>query len=182
MPEELFDVVNTRDDVVGCRPRREVHQLGLLHRAVHVLISNSKGRIFLQKRSMRKDCSPGLWDSSSSGHLDAGEGYDVAALREVAEELGCQLVAPLVRCFKVDACEETGMEFVWVYQTTDEGPFTLNRDELESGDWFMPEEITRWVRSRPEEFAQAFLLIWHRLSVRGGGGMKSQAEILAPLD
>jgi hypothetical protein len=41
-----------------------------------------------------------------------------------------------------------------------EGPFTLHPDEIERGDWFAPEEITRWVGERPREFARAFQLIW----------------------
>jgi isopentenyldiphosphate isomerase len=55
MSEEIFDVVNERDEVIGHKSRAEVHRLGLLHRAVHVLVFNSRGQIFLQKRSMTKD-------------------------------------------------------------------------------------------------------------------------------
>src|SRR3954471_6704889 len=89
--EEWFDVVNERDEVVGRATRREVHATGLWHRAVHVLVFDSAGRVFLQKRSMLKDLSPGLWDSSCSGHLEAGEDYDTAAVRELAEEIGVRL-------------------------------------------------------------------------------------------
>ena len=59
MPEEIFDVVNERDEVVGREVRREVHRLGLKHRAVHVLVFNARGELFLQKRSMTKDTFPG---------------------------------------------------------------------------------------------------------------------------
>ena len=62
MSDEIFDVVNDRDEIVDRRPRGEVHRLGLKHRAVHVLIFNSRGELFLQKRSMKKDCFPGVWD------------------------------------------------------------------------------------------------------------------------
>jgi predicted protein tyrosine phosphatase len=73
MSEEIFDVVNERDEVVGQAPRSEVHRRKLNHRAVHVLVFNSRGELFLQKRSLKKDCFPGAWDSSASGHLDTGE-------------------------------------------------------------------------------------------------------------
>src|SRR5688500_2847599 len=86
--DEWFDVVNERDEVIGRGLRREVHARGLWHRAVHVLVFDAAGRVFLQKRSMLKDLSAGLWDSSCSGHLDSGEDYDVAAVRELAEEIG----------------------------------------------------------------------------------------------
>src|ERR1043166_7202136 len=91
MPEDIFDVVNERDEVIGSRPRSEVHRLGLLHRVVHILVSNSRAEIFLQKRSMKKDRQPGLWDSSASGHVDSGEDYDTCAVRELQEEIGLKL-------------------------------------------------------------------------------------------
>ena len=83
MNEEVFDVVNERDEVIGQNTRRQVHRLGLMHRAVHVLVFNAGGQVFLQKRSMLKDRQPGLWDSSASGHVDAGEDYDTCVVREV---------------------------------------------------------------------------------------------------
>ena len=94
MREEIFDVVNERDEVIGQQPRSEVHHRGLMHRAVHVLVFNGAGQVFLQKRSLKKDRQPGLWDSSASGHVDAGEGYDACAVRELREELGLQLSEP----------------------------------------------------------------------------------------
>jgi isopentenyldiphosphate isomerase len=163
MSEEIFDVVNDRDEIVGCQRRREVHGRGLKHRAVHIVIFNSRGEIFLQKRSMKKDCFPGAWDSSASGHLDAGESYDDGAARELREELGLKLLRPLERLFKIDACPETGQEFVWVYRSVSEGPFTLQPEEIESGDWFSPEELTHWIKERPGDFAGALPLIWNRL-------------------
>ena len=72
MVEEIFDVVNERDEVIGQKPRSEIHRLKLNHRAVHVLVFNSRRELFLQKRSMKKDCFPGTWDSSASGHLASG--------------------------------------------------------------------------------------------------------------
>ena len=73
MSEEIFDVVNERNEVIGREPRSVVHRTGLKHRAVHILVFNARGELFLQKRSMAKDCFPGAWDSSASGHLDCGD-------------------------------------------------------------------------------------------------------------
>jgi isopentenyl-diphosphate Delta-isomerase len=164
MSEEIFDVVNERDEVVGRNTRREVHRTGLRHRAVHVFVFNNRGELFLQKRSMTKDSSPGLWDSSSSGHLDCGEDYDACAVRELREEIGLNVAACPRRLFKVDACTETGQEFVWLYRCEGEGPFTLHPDEIERGGWFAPERITQWVNERPEDFAPAFVLLWKKFS------------------
>jgi isopentenyldiphosphate isomerase len=187
MPEEIFDIVNERDEVVGQNTRREVHVRGLWHRAVHVLVFNARGEVFLQKRSLRKDIAAGKWDSSASGHLDSGEDYDACAVRELREELGLDLKftqrredaklkspfaslaplreatnmsEPLEKLFKVDARKETGWEFCWIYRCESEGPFVLHPDEIETGDWFAPDAVTKWVNEQPQDFASAFVLIW----------------------
>jgi len=164
MNEEIFDVVNERDEVIGQERRSEVHRRGLQHRAVHVLIFNACGEVFLQKRSMKKDTFPGVWDSSASGHLDVGETYDACAIRESREELGLSLAVAPARLFKIAACPETGQEHVWVYRQLHEGPFQLNPEELDGGGWFTPAAVTRWIQEKPQDFASALLLIWQRLA------------------
>ncbi len=163
MSEEIFDIVNDRDEVVGQETRARVHRLGLKHRAVHVLVFNRRGELFLQKRSLKKDTFPGAWDSSASGHLDTGEDYDACAVRELREEIGLKMEQTPARLFKIDACPETGREFVWIYRCESEGPFTLHPEEIETGGWFASEKISRWMADRPQDFASALLLIWKRL-------------------
>jgi isopentenyl-diphosphate delta-isomerase type 1 len=164
MSEEIFDVVNERDEVIGRETRRTVHRTGLRHRAIHVFIFNARGEVFLQKRSMSKDSSPGLWDSSASGHLDCGEDYDACAVRELREEIGLNVNECPRRVFKIEACTQTGQEFVWLYEGASEGPFTLHPEEIERGDWFSREHVTEWVRMRPQDFAPAFVLLWNKFS------------------
>ena len=163
MSEEYFDVVNEQDAVTGRLPRREVHRLNLRHRAVHVLLFNARGELFLQQRSLTKDNWPGVWDSSSSGHLDSGEDYDACALREVGEELGVTLPAPPVRILRLEATPETGWEFCWVYRAPHEGPFVLQPSEVRGGGWFPQDAIHHWITARPEDFASCFRVIWNRL-------------------
>ena len=166
-PAEWFDVVDDADGVVSRATRQEVHTQGLRHRAVHVLVFNRAGELFLQKRSRNKDTAPGAWDSSASGHVEAGEAYDACAVRELREELGWQAPSDPVRWLRLPACDETGREFVWVYRLKAEGPFTLHAGEIERGAWLSPGEITRRVRARPGAFASSFRLIWRKLAERG---------------
>jgi isopentenyl-diphosphate delta-isomerase len=165
-PDELFDVVNARDEVVGQAPRREVHAHGWLHRAVHILIFNSRGEVFLQKRSLAKDLAPGLWDSSCSGHVDAGEDYDQSAQRELGEELGLDLPAPPPRWFRSEARAETGWEFVWVYRLAHEGPFVLDPEEISGGQWLAPRDLEAQILAQPEIFSGAFRWIWALVAAR----------------
>ncbi|SVE63201.1 uncharacterized protein METZ01_LOCUS516055, partial [marine metagenome] len=81
--------------VIGQQPRSVVHAKGLWHRAAHVLVFNTDGKVFLQLRSMSKDNNPGVWDSACSGHVDAGETYTKAAERELMEEIGLVVKSPL---------------------------------------------------------------------------------------
>jgi isopentenyl-diphosphate delta-isomerase len=157
---EIFDVVDERDAVIGQASRREVHARGLRHRAVHVLVFDRKGRLFLQQRSMLKDSSPGLWDSSCSGHVDSGEAYDAAAVRELVEEIGLRTPTPPVRWFRIEACADTGNDFVWVYRLESEGPFVLNPHEIDRGVWFDPAELTAKIEAEPRAFARPFRLVW----------------------
>lgn len=174
--DELFDVVDEQDRVIGQAPRRVVHANSWRHRAIHVLVFNAAGQVFLHKRSMRKDLFPGTWDSSCAGHVGAGEDYDPTAVRELAEELGVKLAAGspaggagvpgLQRLFKLEAQPMTGWEFVWVYRLAHEGPFVLHPEEIECGGWFAPAEVDRWLAEKPEEIAPALQLLWPRVGGR----------------
>ncbi len=167
MKEEIFDVVNEQDEVIGQKLRRLVHRDGDMHRAIHVLVFNERGEIFLQKRSMLKDTFPGVWDSSASGHLDCGEDYDACAVRELREEIGLVATVCPGRMFKISARAETGQEFVWVYRCVHEGPFVLHLEEIERGEWFAPEFVTQWISEKPGDFASAFVYIWRKLATEG---------------
>ena len=157
-PEEQFQVVDDKDVAVGAAPRSQVHANNLLHRAVHILIFNPKGEVFLQFRSRWKDRHPRKWDSSAAGHVSAGETYDETAGREVQEELGIQ--ATLEKIAKLPASERTGFEFICLYRGTHDGAMNLNRAEIEAGRYFAPDLVDAWMRARPNEFAPGFVECW----------------------
>ena len=161
-PDELFDVVDLNDQVIGQAPRREVHARHLLHRAIHVLVHDADGRLFLQRRSLSKDTFSGCWDSSCSGHVDAGEDYPVAARRELGEELGYDDAAlPLRPLLKLPASPATGHEFIQIYLLGPiAGPFDLNPAEITEGRWFTPTEIDTLLRELPDKIASALRLLW----------------------
>ena len=164
--QELFDIVDEQDHVVGQLPRETVHVNNLRHRAVHMLLFNQSGEVFLQKRSLWKDKNPFLWDSSAAGHVDAGETYEDAAVRELREEIGA--VATLRSLGKLPCSPRTGWEFIEDFCGQCEGPFSLDRLEVESGAFFPVGQVETWMRRNPSDFSPVFLMAWE-LWRRAGG-------------
>jgi 16S rRNA (adenine1518-N6/adenine1519-N6)-dimethyltransferase len=152
---EIFDVVDEHDAVVRQATRHEVHTQKLRHRAVHIFVFNFRGDLFLQRRSRAKDMHPLAWDSSAAGHVETGQTYDATAPRELAEELGVEAACtPLA---ELPASAETGWEFVRLYRAQHDGPFRLAPAEIDSGTFFTLDQIDRWTRARPDDFASGFL-------------------------
>lgn len=157
--DELFDVVDENDEVIRQETRDTVHREKLLHRAVHMFVFNKKKELFLQKRSRLKDIHPGAWDSSAAGHLNAGEGYESTAVRELEEELGI-VDAELQELARIPACENTGWEHVRLYLARYDGAVRFPCSEVETGEWFSMDEIRAWLSARPEDFASGFIECW----------------------
>lgn len=156
---EMFDVVNERNEVIGQLTRGEVHARKLLHRAVHIFVINKRGHIYLQQRSHLKDVSPLKWDSSAAGHLDAGEDYATAAVRELGEEIGIHVDSTELAA-QIPAGDNTDHEFVELRLARHDGPVRCLPEEIATGDWFKPEDITAWVNARPQDFAKGFVTCW----------------------
>lgn len=90
MADELLDIVNDQDVVVGQEMRSVVHQKGLQHRGVHVFLFSDDGKMLIQKRSADRASSPSMLDCSVSEHIKAGESYLEAAIRGMKEEMGVE--------------------------------------------------------------------------------------------
>jgi isopentenyldiphosphate isomerase len=158
--QEILDVVDENDCVIAIKTRGEIHAEGLMHRAVHILLFNSKGELFLQKRSMSKDEQPGKWDSSAAGHVDSGEAYVDCARREIAEELGIVVEQPMEMLFKLPASVLTGNEHCMVYRYIFDGPLVLQADEIDDGQWLPVEAMDRRVADDDPCLTEAVSLIW----------------------
>lgn len=156
---EQFDVVDEKNQVIGQATRQEIHAQGLRHRAAHIFVINRHKAVLLQKRSEWKDRQPGKWDSSAAGHLDAGEDYDTAAQRELAEELGVS-DCELINVAEFPASEQNGWEFVNLYAVRYDGRFRFPAAEVDSVQWFDIAHIEAWLARRPDDFSPAFIQCW----------------------
>jgi 16S rRNA (adenine1518-N6/adenine1519-N6)-dimethyltransferase len=155
---ERFPVVDKNDRILRDASRSQVHGNNLRHRAVHILIFNSAGEVYLQQRSRWKDRHPLKWDSSAAGHVAAGESYGETARRELKEELGMSV--PLKEISKLPASERTDQEFICLYRGEVAGNLSPNRTEIETGAFFPETVIDGWAAARPEDFAPGFIECW----------------------
>ncbi|MEV4535992.1 NUDIX domain-containing protein [Asanoa sp. NPDC049518] len=128
--DELLDIVDEHDRVVGQAPRQEAYTNRLRHRCVFVLVRDAEGRIFVHRRTARKLVFPSLYDMFVGGVVGAGESYDEAALREAEEELGVSGLPAPVLLFKF--LYETSEHAWWsaVYETRCTSPVNPQADEV----------------------------------------------------
>jgi 16S rRNA (adenine1518-N6/adenine1519-N6)-dimethyltransferase len=168
--DERFPVVDETDRILRYARRSDVHGNNLRHRAVHILIFDQEGEVYLQQRSRWKDRHPLKWDSSAAGHVAAGESYEETARRELKEELGIDV--PLEKLLELSASARTEQEFVWLYRGKVRGTLIINRSEIETGAFFPPAIIDGWVSARPENFAPGFIECW--TAYRGKKGVNGE--------
>jgi isopentenyldiphosphate isomerase len=134
---EIVDVVNELDNVVGQLPKTEAIQNGAWTRVVFVILFNQKGELFLQQRKSTKKTYPLYWSGSASGHVQSGESYAKAAIRELAEELGVNTA--LTEVAKWNSAQEK--EVVTFFVGREEGPFQLEESSIEQASFFSVEKL-----------------------------------------
>ncbi len=145
--QELVDVVDDHGQIVATVTRREVRQLRLPHRCVYVLVFNERGELFIHLRTPTKDVYPSHWDVCVGGVLAAGESFDAAARREVAEELG--LDAAPERLFPFRYSDSSSVVQGMVYRLKNDGPFQLQAEEIVRGEFVPPQDVAGRAAQEP---------------------------------
>ncbi|WP_221351318.1 NUDIX hydrolase [Streptomyces beigongshangae] len=141
--DEILDVVDEHDQVVGRARRGDVYARGLRHRCVFVQVRDAAGRLFVHRRTSVKLVFPSLYDMFVGGVVGAGESYDDAALREAEEELGVRgLPRPE---FLLKFLYDDGAGKSWwsaVYEVRCELPVSPQAEEVDRYA-FLPEDEVR---------------------------------------
>ena len=146
--DELVDVVDEHDRVVRTVTRREMRAGRLRHRAVSIAVLSSDGRLLVHRRADTKDVWPGMWDLAAGGVVGAGESYEEAARRELAEELGVTVDAMEdlgSGSFTDDAVDLVGRG----YRCTHDGPFTFTDGEIAEVRWVTGAELAALLAEQP---------------------------------
>src|SRR5262245_62126821 len=142
--DELVDVVDEQDAVVGVATRREMRAGRLRHRCVFVVVRARDGRVLVHRRSEAKDVWPGRWDLAAGGVLAQGESFGDGALRELAEELGISGVAlKSLGTGRYD--DESVAEVAAVYEVVWDGPVDFTDGEVVEAKWVTTAELATMV-------------------------------------
>ena len=142
--EEWFPVVDEEGIVKGSAPRSVCHdgKSKLLHPVVHLHLFNPEGKLFLQKRSLKKDIQPGKWDTSVGGHISPGESVENALSRETSEEIGLKnLEVQFIHKYVWESSLEKELVFSFI-AVSDQSPVT-SREEIEEGRYWTVNEIIK---------------------------------------
>lgn len=157
--DEKLDRVDRNGKVVGQITRGEAYKKGYLHPAVNIILINSKGQIYLQRRSSKKSVFPLYWDVSASEHVASGESFKKAARRGLLEELSVRSSVKLLRPKHIQRSryEKSGEiiqenELVELFGAVYNGRIKIDKNEVDQGEFFsmdkllnlMSEDFTPW--------------------------------------
>jgi isopentenyldiphosphate isomerase len=151
---EYLPICNGTGRVIGIADRAVIHAQGLLHQAVHILIFDGQGRLFLQRRGEDKDCEPGVWAVSVGGHVEQGESPMQTAVRELGEELGLEGTPEMLGALPPDA--KNGWEFVTAFTLMTRETPRWDGVEITDGKWVTLEEVERHLREGDLPLAASF--------------------------
>jgi 8-oxo-dGTP pyrophosphatase MutT (NUDIX family) len=142
--DEILDIVDENDRVIGQSPRGEAYARGLRHRCVFIQARDAEGRIFVHRRTPTKLVFPSLYDMFVGGVVGAGESYDDAALREAEEELGVRGLPRPRRLFTF--LYDDGARRSWwsaVYEVRCDLPVHPQAEEVAWHDFLPEDEVER---------------------------------------
>lgn len=158
---ETVILVDTNDRPIGTQEKLAAHVIPQRHRAFSVIVFNEKGETLIQRRTLGKYHSPGLWANSCCGHPRPEEMVEDAAKRRLGQELGftCDLVPLTEVCYTLNLGKDLWeLEYTHVFKGTYEGKIIPNPDEVCEIKWINPVALREDVGLHPEKYARWFRL------------------------
>lgn len=166
---EYVILVNELDEQIGTAEKLEAHQKGLLHRAFSVFLFNEKNEILLQRRSMNKYHSGGLWTNTCCSHPRENESVEDAAHRRLMEEMGISAKMRREFSFIYKAELDSGLtehelDHVLIGQFNEEPK--CNPEEVADWKFQSMAEIEKDIQANPELFTEWFKIIFNEVHQR----------------
>ena len=181
---EFLDICDENGEPTGRTVERNIaHRDGIMHRTAHVWVVrevNEEWQILLQKRSMEKESFPGLYDTSSAGHIPAGSESEESALRELGEELGIHASADQLeyighfriryeKMFHGKLFKDNEYSRVYLYrEAVDISKLRLQESEVDEVRWFPLAEVREEIKTCRDRFcvpAQSLEVLAERLGI-----------------
>lgn len=169
--EEQVVLVNEQDAVQGLLGKTEAHEKGLLHRAISIIVFNSKREMLIQQRADSKYHWAGIWSNTVCTHPRDGESYLEAAQRRLKEELGISTSLQEVFDFIYKAKDEdsglTEHELDHVFVGEYEGEIPFNPEEVQAVRWISWKDLSTELQEHPDRFSFWFKIILKEFEKRG---------------
>ncbi|HET7320772.1 MAG TPA: NUDIX domain-containing protein [Candidatus Saccharimonadales bacterium] len=151
--EEILDIVDANDSVIGQIPRTEYYRTDTKPgyvRAVNLFLINSSGKIWVPRRAASQKIKPNALDFSAGGHVSAGETYELSMLREAEEELGIKINPDELRNLGRLVPEDSPGRHYYFCECfayySDEAPH-YTEQEFSGHEWLLPEELLAKIES-----------------------------------
>ena len=166
--KEMIDIVSSDDVVIDQRERGWVYERGLSgFRVVNAFIINSEGKIWVPRRSAKKELFPLHLDASIGGHVLSNESYDQAFIRETQEEVNIVIEPQSIQVMhRLTPHEHGTSSFMYVYRIASDCPPDYNKEDFISWDWLYPEEIIRKIENGDKAKGDLPIIVKHCFDVK----------------
>ncbi len=165
--DTLIEIVDEDDRVVDVVTRREMRARNLRHRSVGIAVLDAEGRVLIHRRADLKDVWPGRWDLAVGGVVDSGESWEVAAARELAEEIGSR--APIAEMGQGSYEDDDVRTIVRMYVARDDGPFVFADGEVVEAFFVTIDELRERI-TRHLFVPDSVAMMWPLLTALGEEG------------
>jgi isopentenyl-diphosphate delta-isomerase len=164
MNDKKYPIVNSKDEIIEYTGKEESYQKKQMLRSVQIFVYNSKGEIYVQKRSKNKIRYPGYFCASAAGHVEPGEDYRQAAIRELKEELKLEQTEGLNFIIKEKTPVGNNNYAMMAFFTviTDEPPHP-DKKEVDGGRFYSAENVEKMI-SKGIPFTPSFLHFFQKIN------------------
>lgn len=140
-----YPIVNDLDQIIGYKDKDQSYEERAMLRSVQIFVYNSKGELYIQKRSKNKSRYPSYFCASVAGHVEPGESYRQAAIREIKEELGLKIEnLKFITKEKTPVGKNNYAMMAFFTIKTDQS-ITLQEEEIDSGNFYTIKNIKQLI-------------------------------------